>query len=154
MSRSDEAISAYGKARSTVTGTPLGAAELRDIDAYWRASLYLCLGMLHLKGQSADARASATYGSDAAAVGPARVSSLATGLSRNTRQKSGKRSPARYYRRSGQNGTVTNSLRHRSPSIGGAGSAAGTSGSSLQLRPRSRRVGLSDPSSRATEIAP
>ena len=24
MSRSDEAISAYGKARSTVTGTPLG----------------------------------------------------------------------------------------------------------------------------------
>ena len=49
MSRSDEAISAYGKARSTVTGTPLGAAELRDIDAYWRASLYLCLGMLHLK---------------------------------------------------------------------------------------------------------
>jgi xylulose-5-phosphate/fructose-6-phosphate phosphoketolase len=49
MSRSDEAISAYGTARSTVTGTPLGAAELRDIDAYWRASLYLCLGMLHLK---------------------------------------------------------------------------------------------------------
>ena len=49
MSRSTEAISAYGTARSTVTGTPLGAAELRDIDAYWRASLYLCLGMLHLK---------------------------------------------------------------------------------------------------------
>jgi len=47
--RSDEAISAYGTARSTVTGTPLGAAELRNIDAYWRASLYLCLGMLHLK---------------------------------------------------------------------------------------------------------
>jgi xylulose-5-phosphate/fructose-6-phosphate phosphoketolase len=49
MSRSDEAISAYGTARSTVTGTPLGGAELRDIDRYWRASLYLCLGMLHLK---------------------------------------------------------------------------------------------------------
>ena len=47
--RSDEAISPYGKARSTVDGTPLSPSELRDIDAYWRASLYLCLGMLYLK---------------------------------------------------------------------------------------------------------
>jgi len=36
------AISAYGTARSTVEGTPLSSEELRKIDAYWRASLYLC----------------------------------------------------------------------------------------------------------------
>jgi xylulose-5-phosphate/fructose-6-phosphate phosphoketolase len=46
---SDLAISAYGTARSTVKGAPLSADELRKIDAYWRASLYLCLGMLYLK---------------------------------------------------------------------------------------------------------
>src|SRR5262245_11076545 len=45
----DESISAYGAARSTVEGTPLSAEELRRIDAYWRASLYLSLGMLYLK---------------------------------------------------------------------------------------------------------
>jgi xylulose-5-phosphate/fructose-6-phosphate phosphoketolase len=44
-----ESISAYGKARSTVKGEPLSPKELTDIDAYWRASLYLCLGMLYLK---------------------------------------------------------------------------------------------------------
>ena len=43
------AISAYGPARSTITGKPLSSDELRKIDAYWRASLYLCLGMLYLK---------------------------------------------------------------------------------------------------------
>ena len=43
------AISAYGAARSTVEGAPLSPEELRKIDAYWRASLYLCLGMLYLK---------------------------------------------------------------------------------------------------------
>jgi len=43
------AISAYGAARSTIQGTPLSSDELRKIDAYWRASLYLCLGMLYLK---------------------------------------------------------------------------------------------------------
>ena len=47
--RSDSAISAYGPARSTVEGAPLSPDELRKIDAYWRASLYLCLGMLYLK---------------------------------------------------------------------------------------------------------
>ena len=47
--RADEKISAYGKARSTVKGTPLSPDELRKIDAYWRASLYLSLGMLYLK---------------------------------------------------------------------------------------------------------
>src|SRR6516225_11361668 len=43
------AISAYGPARSTMKGSPLNSDELRKIDAYWRASLYLCLGMLYLK---------------------------------------------------------------------------------------------------------
>jgi xylulose-5-phosphate/fructose-6-phosphate phosphoketolase len=46
---SDGKISAYGPARSTITGTPLSPEELRKLDAYWRASLYLCLGMLYLK---------------------------------------------------------------------------------------------------------
>jgi hypothetical protein len=47
--RSDEKLSAYGAARSTVKGAPLSSDELRKIDAYWRASLYLSLGMLYLK---------------------------------------------------------------------------------------------------------
>ena len=42
-------ILAYGPARSTITGTPLGPEELELMDAYWRAGLYLCLGMLYLK---------------------------------------------------------------------------------------------------------
>ena len=42
-------ISAFGKARSTVGGTPLSADELRKIDAFWRASNYLALGMTYLK---------------------------------------------------------------------------------------------------------
>ena len=44
-----ESISAYGPARATVQGTPLSMDELRQIDAYWQTSLYLCLGMLYLK---------------------------------------------------------------------------------------------------------
>ena len=47
--RPDDRLSPYGIARSTIKGTPLGPEELRQIDAYWRASLYLCLGMLYLK---------------------------------------------------------------------------------------------------------
>ena len=47
--RADEKLSAYGTARSTVKGSPLSSDELRKIDAYWRASLYLSLGMLYLK---------------------------------------------------------------------------------------------------------
>src|SRR5580704_5186422 len=42
-------ISAYGPARSTVSGAPLSPEELEQIDAYWRASLYLCLGMLYVQ---------------------------------------------------------------------------------------------------------
>ena len=43
------AISAYGTARSTIKGAPLSPSELDKMDAYWRASLYLCVGMLYLK---------------------------------------------------------------------------------------------------------
>ena len=43
------AISAYGPARSTIKGTLLSPDELGKIDAYWRATLYLSLGMLYLK---------------------------------------------------------------------------------------------------------
>ena len=46
---SDSALSAYGTARSTIEGKPLSSDELFKIDAYWRASLYLCMGMLYLK---------------------------------------------------------------------------------------------------------
>jgi xylulose-5-phosphate/fructose-6-phosphate phosphoketolase len=46
---SENTISAYGVARSTVRGAPLSSEELRQIDEYWRASLYLCLGMLYLQ---------------------------------------------------------------------------------------------------------
>jgi XFP N-terminal domain len=35
--------------RSTIEGEPLSPDELHDIDAYWGASLYLCMGMLYLK---------------------------------------------------------------------------------------------------------
>jgi len=45
----DERLSAYGEARSTIKGAPLNPEELRKTDAYWRASLYLSLGMLYLK---------------------------------------------------------------------------------------------------------
>jgi xylulose-5-phosphate/fructose-6-phosphate phosphoketolase len=42
-------LSAYGAARSTIHGAPLTADELRKIDAYFRASLYLSLGMIYLR---------------------------------------------------------------------------------------------------------
>src|SRR5271169_6770345 len=42
-------IKAYGPARSTVTGAPLSADELRKTDAYWRACNYLSLGMIYLQ---------------------------------------------------------------------------------------------------------
>ena len=47
--RIDGNICPYGPARSTITGTPLNPDELRRVHAYWRASLYLSLGMLYLK---------------------------------------------------------------------------------------------------------
>jgi xylulose-5-phosphate/fructose-6-phosphate phosphoketolase len=42
-------ISAYGTARSTVSEKPLDAEEIRKLNAYFKASLYLCLGMLYPK---------------------------------------------------------------------------------------------------------
>ena len=39
----DESLRAYGPARATIQGTPLAPDELRKTDAYWQASLYLCL---------------------------------------------------------------------------------------------------------------
>ena len=42
-------LSAFGKARSTVQGTPLSPEELRKADAFWRACNYLILGMLYLQ---------------------------------------------------------------------------------------------------------
>jgi xylulose-5-phosphate/fructose-6-phosphate phosphoketolase len=43
------ALSAFGPARSTVTGTPLDANELKSIHAFWRACNYLALGMIYLR---------------------------------------------------------------------------------------------------------
>ena len=45
---SDLALSAYGTARSTISGNPLTADELRLTHAYWQACNYLALGMIYL----------------------------------------------------------------------------------------------------------
>src|ERR1039458_5766612 len=45
---SDLALSAYGIARSTVSGSPLTPDELRRTHAYWQACNYLALGMIYL----------------------------------------------------------------------------------------------------------
>ena len=42
-------ISAYGLARSSVQGSPLEAAELRRMQAYWNATLYMSVGMIYLR---------------------------------------------------------------------------------------------------------
>jgi len=42
-------LSAYGKARSTVQGSPLTPDELSRTEAYWRACKYLALGMIYLQ---------------------------------------------------------------------------------------------------------
>ena len=44
-----QSLSAYGKARSTVQGSPLSSDELRKTHAYWRACNYLALGMIYLQ---------------------------------------------------------------------------------------------------------
>ena len=43
------AISAYGPARSTVQGSPLEAEELRRMQGYWNATLFLSAGMIYLR---------------------------------------------------------------------------------------------------------
>src|SRR6201984_668273 len=45
----NNSLSAYGPARSTVSGAPLSADELRKTQAYWRACNYLSLGMIYLQ---------------------------------------------------------------------------------------------------------
>jgi xylulose-5-phosphate/fructose-6-phosphate phosphoketolase len=42
-------LSAFGPARATITGTPLSPEELHQMDAYWRASNYLAVGMIYLQ---------------------------------------------------------------------------------------------------------
>jgi xylulose-5-phosphate/fructose-6-phosphate phosphoketolase len=42
-------ITAYGAARSTISGSPLSAEDLGKIHAYWRACNYLMLGMIYLQ---------------------------------------------------------------------------------------------------------
>jgi hypothetical protein len=42
-------LSADGRVRSTVQGTPLDAETLRKTDSYWRACNYLSLGMIYLQ---------------------------------------------------------------------------------------------------------
>jgi xylulose-5-phosphate/fructose-6-phosphate phosphoketolase len=43
------ALSAYGAARATISGAPLSDDDVRNLDAFWRASKYLALGMIYLK---------------------------------------------------------------------------------------------------------
>ncbi|HET9598232.1 MAG TPA: phosphoketolase [Anaeromyxobacteraceae bacterium] len=42
-------LSAHGPARATAAGAPLTPEELRRVDAFWRASNYLALGMIYLR---------------------------------------------------------------------------------------------------------
>ncbi|HEX3684641.1 MAG TPA: phosphoketolase family protein [Bryobacteraceae bacterium] len=49
MNNAAETLSAFGPARSTIEGSPLEPDELRLLDAYFRATLYLCLGMIYLR---------------------------------------------------------------------------------------------------------
>src|SRR6266567_8378912 len=48
-STSATSLSAYGKARSTIQGSPLNSEELKKTHAYWRACNYLALGMIYLR---------------------------------------------------------------------------------------------------------
>ncbi|KAJ5904664.1 uncharacterized protein N7473_001580 [Penicillium subrubescens] len=45
----NRSISAYGHARSTVSGEPLDPEDVGKMNAYFQASMYLCLGMLYLR---------------------------------------------------------------------------------------------------------
>jgi xylulose-5-phosphate/fructose-6-phosphate phosphoketolase len=44
-----ESLTAFGPARSTIHSAPLTPQELERTDAYFRATLYLCLGMIYLR---------------------------------------------------------------------------------------------------------
>jgi len=43
-----DTIGSYGPARSTIAGAPLSSTELAAVDAFWRASNYLAVGMIYL----------------------------------------------------------------------------------------------------------
>ncbi|XGV97848.1 MAG: phosphoketolase [Leptolyngbya sp. BL-A-14] len=45
----ESSISAFGQARSTIKGAPLGAEELHKMHAYWQAACYLAVGMIYLR---------------------------------------------------------------------------------------------------------
>jgi xylulose-5-phosphate/fructose-6-phosphate phosphoketolase len=45
----DTSISAFGQARSTIQGAPLGSEELQNMHAFWRAANYLAVGMIYLR---------------------------------------------------------------------------------------------------------
>ncbi len=45
----DRSLSAFGRARSTVEGTPLSPEALRKTHAYWCACNYLSIGMIYLR---------------------------------------------------------------------------------------------------------
>ena len=45
----DDSISAFGPARATVSQSVLTDQEVELLDAYWRATLYLSLGMIYLR---------------------------------------------------------------------------------------------------------
>ena len=50
MSRTNiKDITPYGKARATVTSSPLSEEEINLLNAYFKASLYLCVGMIYLQ---------------------------------------------------------------------------------------------------------
>ena len=49
VGKSPHVLTAYGPARSTISGTPLGSEELRKVQAYWPACNYLTLGMIYLQ---------------------------------------------------------------------------------------------------------
>jgi len=49
IKESTNELSAYGKARATIQGSPLRPEELHKIDAFWSACKYLAIGMLYLQ---------------------------------------------------------------------------------------------------------
>ena len=44
-----QSISAYGPARSIVEGNPIEPDELKRMQAYWNATLFLSAGMIYLR---------------------------------------------------------------------------------------------------------
>jgi xylulose-5-phosphate/fructose-6-phosphate phosphoketolase len=49
MTQIPDTLSAFGPARTTIPGSLLSEEEVSKLDAYFRASLYLCLGMIYLR---------------------------------------------------------------------------------------------------------